>query len=77
MTHQNLSLGVCWKLLWATLTYHKSDLGPVNDFQGVVTSVTALFISVLDAFLTSGIFNSKFFEIENTSLGKTSEKNFS
>ena len=45
-------------------THHKSDLGPVNDLQRVVASVAALFISVLDAFLISGIFNRKSFEIQ-------------
>ena len=60
------------------LTHHKSDRRrPVNDLQRVVACFTALFISVLDAFLISGIFNHKFFKIQNTSLGKTSENNFS
>ena len=63
--------------LQIVLTHHKSDRRPVNDLQRVVACVTALFLSMLDAFLISGIFNRKFFEIQNTSLGKTSENNFS
>ena len=60
------------------LTHHKSDPRRlVIDLQRVVACFTALFMSILDAFLTSGIFNHKFFEIQNTSLGKTSENNFS
>ena len=27
MTHQNLRLGKCWKLFWATLKYHQKGLG--------------------------------------------------
>ena len=63
--------------LQIVLTHHKSDRRPVNDLQRVVACVTALFLSMLDAFLISGIFNRKFFEIQNTSLGKTFENNFS
>ena len=62
------------------LTHHKSDrCRLVIDLQRVVACFTALFImmSILDTFLTFGIFNHKFFEIQNTSLGKTSENNFS
>ena len=54
------------------LTHHKSDRRFVNDLQRVVACFTALFMSVLDTFLISGIFNHKFFEIQNTSSGKTS-----
>ena len=63
--------------LQIVLTHHKSDRRPVNDLQRVVACVTALFLSMLDAFLISGIFNRKFFKIRNTSLGKTFENNFS
>ena len=69
MKTKNRRLGI-------VLTHHKSDLGPVNDLQRIVASAAALFISVLDAFLTPGIFNRKFFEIQNTPLRKTSENNF-
>ena len=62
--------------LQIVLTHHKSDRRPVNDLQRVVACVTALCLSILDAFLISGIFNRKFFEIQNTSLGKTFENNF-
>ena len=55
------------------LTHHKSDRRrSVNDLQRVVACFITLFMSVLDTFLISGIFNHKFFEIQNTSLGKTS-----
>ena len=63
--------------LQIVLTHHKSDCRLVKDLQRVVAWVTALCVSVLDAFLISNIYNRKFFEIQNTSLGKTSEKNFS
>ena len=58
------------------LTHHKSDLAPVNDLQRVVASVAALFISVLDAFLISDIFNRKFFEIKNKSFRENFWKQF-
>ena len=63
--------------LQIVLTHHKSDRRPVNDLQRVVACATALFMSVLDAFLISDIFCRKIFEIQNTSLGKTFENNFS
>ena len=60
------------------LTHHKSDRRrALNDLQRVVVYVTFLFISVLDAFLSSDIFNRKFFEIQTTSLRKTFDNNFS
>ena len=63
--------------LQIVLTHHKSDRRLVIDLQRVVAWVTALCINVLDAFLISNIYNRKFFEIQNRSLGKTSEKIFS